>query len=77
MNYIKKKRKKLKEQQNEYKNMPNGGYYMYKCLMFSMRLKNKKNRLLCALGAVMILIPLLYCKWIEFSVRNVQIPQMK
>lgn len=50
---------------------------MYKCLMFSMRLKNKKNHLLCALGAVLILIPLLYCKWIEFSVRNVQIPQMK
>ena len=49
---------------------------MCKLLELSLRLRNKKWWFSRVLGNVLIQIPVLYSKWIEFSIRKVQLPNI-
>ena len=50
---------------------------MCKLLELSLRLRNKKWWFSRVLGNVLIQIPVLYSKWIEFSIRKVQLPNIR
>ena len=49
---------------------------MCKLIELSLRLRNKKWWFSRVLGNVLIQIPVLYSKWIEFSIRKVQLPNI-
>ena len=44
-------------------------------LLFCQNLKKNNRIFIRLLGAVLICIPLLYCIWIEFHIRNVEWPK--